>query len=81
MIFTATGRLSRSSRASQTVAMPPVPRSRLSRYIHGVFRDPEPKSSRMLEWLSQWEDWRVEAEEYIPAGEFVVVLCRYTGRG
>jgi ketosteroid isomerase-like protein len=35
----------------------------------------------MLEWLSQWEDWRVEAEEYIPAGEFVVVLCRYTGRG
>ena len=49
--------------------------------IHGVFRDPEPRSSRMLEWLSQWEDWRVEAEEYIPAGEFVVVLCRYTGRG
>ena len=49
--------------------------------IHGVFRDAEPRSSRMLEWLSQWEDWRVEAEEYIPTGEFVVVLCRYTGRG
>jgi ketosteroid isomerase-like protein len=49
--------------------------------IHGVFRDPEPRSSRMLEWLSQWEDWRIEAEEYIPAGQFVVVLCRYTGRG
>jgi uncharacterized protein len=49
--------------------------------IHGVFRDPEPRSSRALEWLSQWKDWRVEAEEYIPAGEFVVVLCRYTGRG
>jgi hypothetical protein len=35
----------------------------------------------MLGWLSQWKDWRVEAEEYIPAGEFVVVMCRYTGRG
>ena len=31
--------------------------------IHGVFRDPEPRSSRMLEWLSRWENWRVEAEE------------------
>ena len=49
--------------------------------IHGVFRDPEPRSSRILEWLGQWEDWRVKPEEYIPAGEFVVVLCRYTGRG
>jgi ketosteroid isomerase-like protein len=48
---------------------------------HGVFRDPERRSSRMLEWLSQWEDWRVEAEEYISAGKSVVVLCRYTGRG
>ena len=32
---------------------------------HGVFRDPQPRSTRLLEWLSQWEDWRVEAEEYI----------------
>jgi uncharacterized protein len=49
--------------------------------IHGVYRDPELRSRRALEWLSQWDDWRVEAEEYISAGEFVVVLCRYTGRG
>jgi ketosteroid isomerase-like protein len=48
--------------------------------IHGVYRDPEPRT-RSLEWLRQWEDWRVEAEEYISGGEFVVVLCRYTGRG
>jgi uncharacterized protein len=47
----------------------------------GVFRETESRSPRMLEWLSQWEDWRVEAEEYISAGDFVVVLCRYTGRG
>jgi uncharacterized protein len=49
--------------------------------IHGVFRDPELRSRRILEWLSQWEDWRIEAERYISAGDFVVVLCRYTGRG
>jgi hypothetical protein len=49
--------------------------------VHGVFRDPEPRSSRVLAWLSQWEDWRVEAEGYIPAGEFVVVLCRDASRG
>jgi uncharacterized protein len=48
--------------------------------IHGVFRDPEPRT-RSLEWLRQWEDWLVEAEEYISGGEFVVVLCRYRGRG
>jgi ketosteroid isomerase-like protein len=48
--------------------------------IHGVFRDPEPRT-RSLEWLMQWEDWRVEAEEYISGGDFVVVLCRYRGRG
>ena len=49
--------------------------------IHGVFRDPEVKSQRILEWLGQWDHWRVEAEEYISAGDFVVVLCRYTGHG
>jgi hypothetical protein len=49
--------------------------------LHGVYRDPQARSRRLREWLSPWEEWRVEAEEYIPAGEFVVVLARYTGRG
>ena len=49
--------------------------------IHGVFRDPHLKSRRLHEWLSQWEDWRCEAEEFVSADEFVVVLARYTGRG
>jgi uncharacterized protein len=48
---------------------------------HGVFREPEAISARLRDWLSPWEDWRCEAEEFIPAGEFVVVLTRYTGRG
>jgi uncharacterized protein len=47
----------------------------------GVARDPELRSERLRRWLDSWEGWRVEAEEYISAGEFVVVLCRYTGRG
>jgi ketosteroid isomerase-like protein len=47
----------------------------------GVARDPELRSERLRRWLDSWEAWRVEAEEYISAGEFVVVLCRYTGRG
>jgi ketosteroid isomerase-like protein len=47
----------------------------------GVVPDPELRSERLRRWLDSWEGWRVEAEEYISAGEFVVVLCRYTGRG
>ena len=49
--------------------------------IHGVHREPESRSERMLEWLRQWEDFHIQAEEYIPVGEVVVVLCRITGRG
>jgi ketosteroid isomerase-like protein len=28
-----------------------------------------------------WEKWRCEAEEFVAAGDFVVALTRYTGRG
>jgi uncharacterized protein len=49
--------------------------------LAGVSRDPEVRSRRLREWLSPWEDWRCEAEEFIASGDFVVVLTRYTGRG
>jgi uncharacterized protein len=49
--------------------------------LAGVYRDPELRNRRLLEWLSEWEDWRCEAEEFVTNGEFVVVLARYTGRG
>jgi uncharacterized protein len=49
--------------------------------LAGVHHDPALRSERLREWLSPWEDWRCEAEDYVPAGEFVVVLCRYSGRG
>jgi len=49
--------------------------------LRGVIRDPAERSRRLGEWLSQWDDWRCEAEEFVAAGDVVVVLTRYTGRG
>jgi uncharacterized protein len=39
------------------------------------------KSGRLREFLSPWELWRCEAEEYIDAGDHVVVFTRYRGTG
>jgi ketosteroid isomerase-like protein len=33
------------------------------------------------DWAEAWEDWRVEPEEYIDAGDRVVVLARLAARG
>jgi ketosteroid isomerase-like protein len=49
--------------------------------LGGVYRDPEQRNERLHEWLSPWEDWRCEAEEYVVHGDHVVVLTRYRGRG
>jgi uncharacterized protein len=42
------------------------------------WRDPNP---RLLNWLGEWEHWRVEADHYLEIGGHVVVLARYRGRG
>ena len=49
--------------------------------IAGVYTDPAERSKRLHEWLSPWEHWTCEAEEFIEHGDEVVVLCRYRGRG
>jgi ketosteroid isomerase-like protein len=49
--------------------------------MQGMARDPETRSRRLREWLSPWEEWRCEAEDYVAGGDVVVVLTRYTGRG
>ena len=49
--------------------------------LGGVVLEPDAKSERLVRWLSSWEDWRVEPEDFVASGEHVVVLCRYTGRG
>jgi ketosteroid isomerase-like protein len=49
--------------------------------LEGVVRESVARSERLVRWLSSWEKWRVEPEDFIASGEHVVVLCRYTGRG
>jgi ketosteroid isomerase-like protein len=48
---------------------------------HGVERDPNDRSPRLVAWLSEWDDWRCEVEDLVASGQFVVALTRYTGRG
>ena len=49
--------------------------------IAGMAPGVEGQDERLLSWLSSWDRWQVEAEEYLPAGEMVLVMCRYSGRG
>jgi nicotinate-nucleotide pyrophosphorylase (carboxylating) len=49
--------------------------------IHGTYSDPEEARDRLRRWLSPWEDWRVEAEEFVTIQDRVVILARYHGRG
>jgi hypothetical protein len=49
--------------------------------LAGVYHDPEERNRRVAEWLGEWDDWRCEAEEFIEAGDQVVALCNYRGRG
>ena len=47
----------------------------------GFSGDPERASERLRAWLSPWEEWRCEAEDYVAAGDYVVALTRYSGKG
>ena len=49
--------------------------------LAGVFEDHEDPNPRLRAWLSGWEDWRAEAEEFLEFGDHVVVLAIYWGRG
>lgn len=49
--------------------------------LGGVAHETAARSERLVRWLSSWERWRVEPEDFIVSGDHVVVLCRYTGRG
>jgi uncharacterized protein len=49
--------------------------------LGGVLHDPALRNQRLREWLSPWEEWRCEAEDYVAAGDSIVVLCRYSGKG
>lgn len=49
--------------------------------LGGVFEDKRDPNPRLHSWLSGWEGWRAEAEEYLEFGDQVVVLASYHGRG
>ena len=50
--------------------------------LGGVYEDREDPNPRLRAWLSEWEFWRAEAEEFLEFGDdHVVVLATYHGRG
>jgi uncharacterized protein len=49
--------------------------------LAGVFEDDRDPNPRLLAWLTEWEQWRAEAVEYLEFGDYVVVLASYHGRG
>ena len=49
--------------------------------LGGVYRDHRTPNPRLHDWLSGWEDWRAEADEYLEFGDYVVVLASYHGHG
>jgi ketosteroid isomerase-like protein len=49
--------------------------------LAGVHVDAEDPNPRIRSWLSGWEDWRAEADDYLEFGDVVVVLATYHGRG
>jgi uncharacterized protein len=49
--------------------------------LAGVYEDHEDPNPRLVAWLSGWEHWRAEADEFLEFGDHVVVLATYHGRG
>ena len=49
--------------------------------LGGVFEDTRNPNPRLRAWLSEWEFWRAEAEEFLEIEDYVVVLATYHGRG
>jgi ketosteroid isomerase-like protein len=49
--------------------------------LAGVYRDGETPNSRLRAWLSPWEHWQAEPDEFLEFGDYVVVLATYRGKG
>jgi ketosteroid isomerase-like protein len=49
--------------------------------LAGVYRDPSDPNRRLHTWLSEWEYWRAEPDEFLEIGNHVVVLATYHGWG
>jgi uncharacterized protein len=49
--------------------------------LAGVYRDAETPNRRLRAWLSPWEKWICDVEDYVELGDSVIVLTHYRGRG
>jgi ketosteroid isomerase-like protein len=49
--------------------------------LAGVYEDRRDPNPRLLAWLSEWEHWRAEADDFLELGDHVIVLASYHGRG
>jgi uncharacterized protein len=49
--------------------------------LGGVYLDREDPNPRLRSWLSGWDCWRAEADDFLEFGDQVVVLATYHGRG
>jgi ketosteroid isomerase-like protein len=49
--------------------------------LGGVQEDHADPNPRLRAWLSPWEHWRAEAEDFLEMGDHVVVLATYHGVG
>jgi uncharacterized protein len=49
--------------------------------LGGVHQDPVDPNPRLRRWLSGWEEWRAEPDDFVEIGDHVIVLARYLGRG
>ncbi len=47
----------------------------------GTYHGPAAHTAAMKEWLSAWDDFRLEAEDFIDAGDSVVVPFKVKARG
>lgn len=49
--------------------------------LAGVYVDRRDPNPRLRSWLSPWDHWRVDADDYLELGDHIVVLATYRGRG
>ncbi len=47
----------------------------------GTYRGPDEHAKAMREWLGEWDDFDLEAEDFLAAGDSVVVPFRVRARG
>lgn len=47
----------------------------------GIYHGPREHARAMREWLSAWDEFQLEAEDFIDAGDSVVVPFRVRARG